>query len=149
MQEFEKDTAVFSSDEESYAWGIVENLGWGIESTDYKSIGKKLAIDYPNYIERLSDFVQLKRELLVSRLNEYANERGSFRTYYGIGDDSFWDLTAHIVGLGQEKYFQIFENPEIAKKMVDERDFVENFQYIFRNAKEYLEESNDSVVKKD
>jgi len=75
--------------------------------------------------------IELRRHL-ADVLGDHAERiTGNRYGYWGISDDSFWDLTAHIVGLGENVYHLVLKYPEIAKMMADEQDFTENFEYIF------------------
>ena len=114
------------------AWEIIGEIGWGVKTVDYKHLRKIMDTVYKSENDALQSFVKEKREQLVKRLNEYAERVGSKRTYYGVSDDSFWDLTAHIVGLGRAKYNEVFAKPKIAKQMAADKAYKENFQYIFR-----------------
>lgn len=112
-------------------WDIIIDLGWGVKSTNYKLI--RLSI-YDRYsekeINKLAEFSKFKRKELQNRLKEYEKQIG-IPSYYNISDDGFWDLSAHIVGLGKEWYYLVMKNPEIAKDISDNHMYVENFEYIF------------------
>lgn len=49
----------------------------------------------------------------------------------GVGDDGFWDLCAHIIGLGYKVHESIINDPMLLINYEDE--YVENFEYIFIN----------------
>ena len=112
-------------------WKIITDLGWGTKTVDYRKLNDRLHSDYEIYFHELSEFVQKRRAEVKNALNEYQRKNTKNINFYGLGDDGFWDLTAHIVGLGVKKYKEVINNPLIAKKMADDRDFKENFQYIF------------------
>lgn len=121
-----------------YYWNIITELDWKnvpINSggtCDYLKLTKKLINKYPlNIIDDLREFVKEKRKILCDKLNEYSISKIGTVNYYGIGDDSFWDLTAHITGCGHKIYNKILENPEEAKIMAKNYNYIENFQYVF------------------
>ncbi len=108
-------------------WDIISDLGWGTKSVDYKKLGEALKLSYPNKIYELREFVRDKQKLLMNKLNEYADIQGNRRTYWKVGDDGFSDLTAHIIGLGKEKYEEVCNNPAIAWTI----KYKESFLYVF------------------
>ncbi len=110
-------------------WQIITELGWGTKSTDYKKLGAKLKTLYPNKTEQVKTFVRAKQKMLMKKLDEFADKNGDKRTYWKMGDDSFSDLTAHIVGLGKEKYSEVMKNPLVAKTIKYEESFLYVFHY--------------------
>ena len=119
-------------------WDIIESINWK-ERHDYTNIGKELEKRYTEQeLETLAVFIKYQRSLLTEVLMRHAhNETGDLYDYYGVSDDGFWDLTAHIVGLGKETFNDImYNNPERAKEIADESSYVENFEYIFHYAYE-------------
>ena len=106
---------------------MIAELGWGTKSTDYKKLGKKLKMLHPDKTEQVKTFVHAKQKMLMKKLDEFADRNGDKRKYWKMGDDSFSDLTAHIVGLGREKYYEVTKNPIIAKTV----KYKESFLYVF------------------
>jgi len=121
------------SEVEQKHWELVEFIDWGSISKD-KSIQdemEKILLSKPSYeMKQFEDFTRNKIRQLGSVLNAFSLKTIGQYGYYGVGDDGFWDLTAHIFGLGKEEYYSAIDNPELAKKRADSRDFVENFEYI-------------------
>lgn len=116
-------------------WGIIDELGWGIKNYDYKLMAKYLDENYSDIvIKQFELFVIFQRNEIIKTLEDYAELKiGNRHGYYGVGDDGFWDLTAHIVGLGKYWFNRITDDPEIAKEMCDNMMNKENFQYIFNH----------------
>lgn len=115
-------------------WLLIDDIGWGTKTTNKEEIGRNLESSYSEeYLRAFYWFVKCKRHILVGKLNKHSfQQTGNPYSYYGVGDDSFWDLTAHIVGLGKETFNRIaYSDPEEAKTMADNGDFTENFEYIF------------------
>lgn len=50
------------------------------------------------------------------------------------GDDSFGDLTDHIVGLGRDVYRATLADPGLALRRAEARDYRESFAYVFQRA---------------
>lgn len=110
-------------------WQIIEDLGWGTKSTDCKKLGQYLRRIYPNHFDDVEKFVRNKQKILKKELDDWAEKHGDKRTYWGMGDDSFDDLTAHIVGLGKNKYSEIMKYPPKAKDIKYEESFIYVFHY--------------------
>lgn len=116
---------------EEKMWDIINTIGWGVKTTNYTQIKNFLKDNYDKKIViKLQLFCKEKRKKLINILDDYENKIG-ISSYYGVSDDGFWDLTAHIVGLGKHWYYQVIENPEIAKEIADNYMYKENFEYIF------------------
>lgn len=93
-------------------WKIVKKLGWGTLSTDSDVVGLKLAhlVDSIDDIKEMHDISRLKREELSNVIDKFMeNPRNKKYRYWG-GDDSYWDFTAHIVGLGEEIFMSVIKN---------------------------------------
>jgi len=121
---------------EDMCWYMIDCIGWGTKSTDYEKLRDQLHEYFcPEDIKDLKEFVNDRRKELVKRLGEFVDMHDMLdsdkRTFWGTGDDSFWDLTAHIVGLGKRAWELAMYNPNCVKKRADVHDYKENFQYIF------------------
>ena len=53
------------------------------------------------------------------------------RVVSGVGDDSYSDLKAHIVGSGKELYDAVMNDPSIAQRIIDKYEYHESFSYAF------------------
>jgi Protein of unknown function (DUF4240) len=119
---------------EDEIWKIILELDWKPSSKTnryHKTVKQKLMNDYIFDIEEIKNFVKGKRKELQQFLREWRKEQKTKIIYHFGSDDSFWDLTAHIVGLGKDFYEYILNNPKTASDMANERDYVENFEYSF------------------
>ena len=116
-------------------WNLVKEIGWGTKTTDTKIIKRTLNREYnEEFIKSMKDIAIRQRRALATIMDEHAlKETGSIGSYWGVSDDSFWDLTAHIVGLGKEVYDFICKNPIYAKTI----KYSENFEYIFNEERDY------------
>lgn len=125
-------------------WQIIKSTKWG-KTDDYEKIGAKLAKEYTlEELETLQEFYEDKRAKLCTKLDKYSEKRDDKYDYWGCSDDGFWDLTAHIVGLGEVEYNKVLKNPELAKKRSDKGDYQENFGYCLSYAIELKEEAENS-----
>lgn len=112
-------------------WKIIFDIGWGVRTIDYNQIKKYLNDNYTEFeIKRMKNFIVYKRKELQDRIRKY--EKDTRTKVNRGGDDSFWDLCAHIVGLGKERYNSVMNNPEIAKDISMNLMYMENFEYAFR-----------------
>ena len=105
-------------DLEDYFWQFVEEAAWN-ESKNYKDIAARLSPKYGADRQALETmFRQLQKELM-KKLNQFELE---------ISDDGFDDLTAHIIGMGKDKYYQVFNEPQSAIAYCS--SYVESFAYV-------------------
>lgn len=115
-------------DERIY-WSVIDSIGWGRTSTDHRQISANLEYMYaPEFIDKLKGFVVKKRRDLQNRLKEYVAITPNTKcNVWGISDDQFYDVTAHIVGLGEQTYSDLYNHPEL----IPTYNYKENFEYIF------------------
>lgn len=118
-------------------WKLIEDINWGYLIKQYPQHPYDYVGDYcvENFTLRetilLQNFVVEKRRELQKKLQTHIK---------GIGDDSFWDLCSHIVGLGESVYNLCLKYPKIAEILI--QDKVENFEYGFTKAVYDLQECN-------
>ena len=117
-------------------WRILEFADWK-NCKDYELIGRKFKqVFAPETLDKAEAFYNSKLDELKRILEDYAEKKtGDRNAYFGLSDDSFWDLRAHIIGLGEKTYQDVLQDPEIAKRMADQHDFKENFGYLFNYTK--------------
>ena len=109
-------------------WAIVESVGWGTIDTDYKR-GKQVLLKALPTLEECDAFGQHRLDV-ESALSDAIDYWCALRdTSLGLGDDSFDDLCAHIVGLGREEYERNLANPSLAQKRAESHAFEESFAY--------------------
>lgn len=118
--------------EEDLKWAVIERLNWiNVKSSDeINDISEFLKNNYDEkIISNVAEFAKLKRKELSEILTKYEKQI-NVRNFYNVSDDGFWDLTAHVVGLGKDFYHLVLMKPEIARTV----NAVENFEYIFTKA---------------
>lgn len=128
-------------------WSVVKTLDWkNLCKTNHKvryekafQIFRELGLT-PIEIEGFHQIAIACRKVLQDKVEEYSllefGDRNKFPNNSGVlnvGDDGFWDLCAHIVGLGKKTYEAACDNPE---KILEYPDYVENFEYLF-NSEDY------------
>jgi len=114
-------------------WALIDQSKWS-KDKDYKRIQKLFAkLPFLKKIE-LRGFVNDKVEALEDKYGK--------KIQY-LGDDSWWDLRADIVGRGKEFYNSITFDQ--LQKMANEVDYKENFEYSFQNIFTDLEEEQMRV----
>ena len=112
-------------------WKVLEFADWA-NNKDYKATGELMATVFKKKALRAANKFYLERfKELGATLNDYADTVGDRHYYYGVSDDSFWDLKAHIIGLGEGFYNMVLASPHVAKDLADAGDYKENFGYIF------------------
>ena len=105
---------------EDYFWQFVSDAAWQ-KNTNYRAIACRLSSKYG---ADKSDLQTMFRELqrkLMKKLDQS-------NIQLGVSDDSFGDLTAHIIGMGKEEYYSIIDSPEKAIVYCD--SVVESFAYV-------------------
>lgn len=123
-------------------WDIVEEINWqwlinNDRDWPYADGKKKLiALGLTDYeISSFHDIAVSYRKILQNSIREYSmkeyGNRYQFISSMGVSDDSFWDLTAHIVGLGESVYNDILMHPEKIKDYAKNHKYKENFEYCF------------------
>lgn len=108
-------------------WQVVKDIDWG-NRYDYKNVDP-----IPDIEENFRKAIK-HRKRLQNAIKKHVkkNYDGHFWDFLRLGDDSFWDLTAHIVGLGYATYFKVLKNPELIKEYLSGPfKFQENFEYCF------------------
>ena len=132
--------------EVSRFWEIVEKINWGdlvrscrvIKGIDRKqpyTCGGELCEDIFDGVEEAEEFIVLCKAFEKGIDNEVVRKSV---TIEGIGDDAWWDVKAHIVGLGESAYKFAVEHPEIIGPMFIKTDnlslkYYENFEYCVNN----------------
>lgn len=117
-------------------WELVEQLNW--KESCNKSLKflqhkfRKICNDNSYVMKYFNDCRRGYLESLQNTLTEYQLKTYGNRCsneFFNGGDDSWDDLTNHIIGLGKDIYFDVLNNPENAKKYMDE--YTESFAYCF------------------
>lgn len=120
-------------------WKLIEEINWGrltqkFPQKPYDKVGDYCVENFTlREIILLQNFVVEKRRELQEKLQTHIK---------GIGDDSFWDLCSHIVGLGESVYNLCLKYPKIAEILI--QDKVENFEYGFTKAIYDIQEKENS-----
>jgi len=134
-------------------WAIVEKVKWdeltavkdsgrAKEDRSYE-VGKRRLLEVLPTLEVLRAFDAHYREVseaLYKNQTEWVNEgygRNRSARTCDLGDDSFGDLLAHIVGLGREEYEASLAEPERVQSRGLHYHFSESFSYCLPSESEY------------
>lgn len=144
-----------------YFWWVIERLGWADEirkgtKRPYEVCGTRLVQFLPDkegQLEFDAHYRTIVRKLRT-RLDAWEDERSSRR--FPLGDDSYGDLIAMIVGLGKAEYDRVMENPSLAWERSNRPygsvdSYVESFSYMFQYIPNFTEHSmkrQQEVLKK-
>ena len=110
-------------------WSIIDAIGWGTITTDNDLIKAALSRVYSERkIESIGAMARRLRGKLTSRVRSYEHEH-QIENLFNVGDDGFWDVTAHIVGLGKEAYDKAMKDPSTFVEL----NYEENFEYSFQD----------------
>lgn len=129
-------------------WYLVDKIGWHNSDYDIKRLGV-LLITYAHNIDEINEMREIawkKRNDISQSVSDYGCKNP--KQHYWGGDDSFWDFTAHIVGMGKHFYEKVKSNVEYISELGD--DYRENFEYVFTEAEEFAktEEGKKTLNKK-
>lgn len=129
---------------ETEFWAIVDQVDWATLSQGPKDceIGKGRMLQLLPSLEKLEEFREhydKKSTGLYILLDTWESdvEFGDRSREFGLGDDSFDDLIAHIIGLGQNEYAAVSLQPELALQRARKHQYVESFAYCIPNSSDY------------
>lgn len=108
-------------DLEEYFWQFVSDAGWD-KNKDYEAIARRLSPKYGVDKRALHVMFDELQKKLMEELDRPGVE-------LGVSDDSFDDLTAHIIGMGRDEYYRVLNDPQNA--VAHKKSCVESFAYVF------------------
>lgn len=115
-------SALFEAVSDEKFWDFVRRCEWP-KDHDYERIKMKMLRTLTKQeVESYKDALGKFRNKLSTKLTDVVS---------GVGDDSYSDLLAHIVGSGKELYDAVMDDPSIAQKIIDNYDYRESFLYAF------------------
>jgi len=102
-------------------WTTVKSLGWGVNTTDYKAINTTLKKRGKKWCENFH----------TQHLKALHNLKNATLKHLGrpLCSDSFDDVTAHIIGLGEAEYDACMANPQRVLDRMDGDEYTESFSY--------------------
>lgn len=108
-------------------WAAVDQAGWG----RHKDYNKVKAFFLERFSEKEADefraqFSDLKNKL-ARELDAWAKDEDG--KDWGMGDDSWGDFLAHIIGLGKREYDAVMRDPQKAYDRAQRNDYRESFAY--------------------
>lgn len=123
-------------------WNYVEEINWAERSKErrgYESAKRYILENFtPKRIKEIDEFVRARHNDLYKRIEEFERANDTRCGKYG-GDDSFGDMINHAIGLGEEYFNSVMEDPSL----LNDLDFVESFSYCIPYEDEYEALSDD------
>ena len=120
-------------------WEQIEKLKWWNDPNDDRVSSELKRYFTLNEIIRLRDFVDNKQKDLMDKFNEdWLDDPG-----IGVSDDGWSDITAEVIGRGEEFYNNI--TTEKLAEMADNNDYQESFLYCFHIAYDLEEELKEKA----
>lgn len=120
-----------NADALSKFWSTTEPFGWGTKTTDSEAI--KVAL--------LRQLTPLEADAIRSQFDKLTHALSQALRAKHIrlecGDDSYWDLMAHVVGLGRAEYEKALADPQLLKARCDSGKFTESFAYALPHASDF------------
>ncbi len=109
-------------------WKYIEQIDWErVSANAYNSDSVKRTV-MDTYTEKTCNeiraFAEQRKHDLHVRVEEYETEFGHTGDY--SGDDGYGDMLWHVVGLGEDKFNEVMDNPNVLNGM----PFVESFGYV-------------------
>lgn len=137
----------FENNEEAKMWDAISKMRWATISAEFYTKASDVIEEYlvRNYVAKdivkLHNFVVDKRKYLMNTLEDFLDETEIDE--YDVSDDTLWDLCSHIVGMGEEMFYFVIDNPSVIDKIIP--TVVENFEYGFNSAIFRLNMEEDDV----
>ena len=112
---------------EKELWRLIEDATWKVDH-DYNRIGDEWSNLDKDIFDQLEEFARRKQSELADKFEDawLGNDGGDG---ISVSDDSWSDLTADVVGRGEEFYNAV--TADMLRDMADDHDYEENFMYSF------------------
>lgn len=116
---------------DSEFWQIVDDIGWGTKTLNYKA--GQIAL-----VRRLSREQAKAMHQTFGKLDSALYRvLEPIADATGLGDDGFSDLRAHIIGLGKHEYAANLKDPSRALERARKGAFKESFSYVIPSDTDY------------
>ena len=112
---------------EKELWRLIEDVTWKADH-DYDRIGNEWSKLDENIFNQVEEFARRKQAELANKF-EAAWLGNDGNGGIGVSDDGWDDLTADVVGRGEEFYNSV--TADMLREMADDDDYEENFMYSF------------------
>ena len=107
-------------------WTAVDQAGWG-RHKDYNKV-KEFMLE--RFTQREAEEFRATFNDLQSKLSRTLDRWADENDIdWGLGDDSWGDLLAHIIGLGKREYEATMRDPQKALDRANRNDYRESFAY--------------------
>jgi hypothetical protein len=127
----------------SVFWELVKSAAW---ASDFNYVRIKIQLMKSLTATAQNEYETIFNKMtgvLAKTIDQYCEEND---TTIGCGDDSFSDLVAHIVGLGQAEYDAAIKDPGIAVKRASKGQYKESFAYSVPSALDQESISKDNYM---
>lgn len=140
---------LFELNDEHY-WAIISEIEWyshlrDVEKNPNDTV-KEFLIGFldVDMISNIKNFVVEKRkEIQHSFMQYYKNKKKKKNEAY-YSNDTLWDVSASIVGMGKSAYELAINSPEFVEFIAKTKNYYENFEYGFDAA---IYETNELIRK--
>ena len=119
----ELETMVMKTEKE--LWEIIEKANWKLDHNYNRIVKEWSNLDEDTFVQ-LARFIRTKASILMNDYEEAWLDRDG-NGGISVSDDGWMDLTADVVGRGEQFYNSI--NADKLRKMADENDYKECFLY--------------------
>lgn len=111
---------------EDQIWKLIEDMEWAKNSS--KNSTKLQIENYFRYttehIEAIKSFIWAKHDLIYQKITTFEKIQN---IEFECSEDTLFDIVTHTIGLGKEKFEDLFNNPEKIIEIIQNRDFKEGF----------------------
>lgn len=120
--------------EENY-WEIINDINWQSVMKDTEENPNNHVKNYligfmdVDFVSDFKNFVVDRRKEIQETYKEYHEK--TLGHSINFSDDSFWDVTASIVGMGESAYNMAIDTPSFVDFVYNSQNYHENFEYGF------------------
>ena len=117
-------------------WDIINDMNWYNVITSNNTLPNEQIKNYligymdVNFVSNFKNFVVDRRKEIQQNYLRLRNET-DYQPSTFIGDDSLWDVTASIVGMGKSTYEMALHTPQFIEFVYKTKNYKENFEYGF------------------
>lgn len=116
---------------EELFWSEVAFIGWGDRGFDYRARKGELLNRWTQEFARsFNEVLERFDGRLDKALNLWERETGN---QLSVGDDSYGDLKAHLIGRGKKMYEAVLKDPSIGYEAARDGTYIESFSYCIPN----------------
>lgn len=120
-------------------WNIINDIGWyelvNSENALQNENVKEYLIGFMdvNFVSDFKNFVVDRRKEIQENYLKFSQENNNETSIF-ISDDSLWDVTSSIIGMGKSSYELALKTPKFIEFIYQTKNYKENFEYGFDSA---------------